>query len=516
MKRLGRKHLWKLLGWRRGIARRTSIYKSLIIQADAARDARDFLAAAALYGRAVEQDPTDAVIHIQCGHMNKEAGRPALAEKHYFTARDLTPDDADLHLQLGHFFKLRGRIAEAIASYQQAERLQPGWEAAIAELCALWGFSVQPVVLMVDAHYPRPDSDSGSLDQMMYIRMFKSLGYRVFFAAAGEMTSESKYRDALEEMRVSCVTSPEYESVEAFLTAHSAEISLCLLSRVDFGAHHLDSVRRTCPHARIIFNPVDLHYVRQWREAELKNDKIAMAKVEETRTTELCAVTYSDATIVVSEYEAALLSEAAPGAGVFMIPLVRDYVTGRRAPFAERAGIGFIGGYYHLPNVDAVHYFLDQVWPRVRALLPAVEFFVIGSNLPDELARRGDPGVNFIGHVPDLEPWLTRLRITVAPLRYGAGAKGKVVSSLAYGVPCVVSPIAAEGMGLMEGVQVTVGRSAEELAECIVSLYADPGRWLELSDAGIALVQERYSFEHGVDLLRSLLRALGLPVASRL
>jgi glycosyltransferase involved in cell wall biosynthesis len=507
---------WILFGIRRRIQRLdaapvTQVEVPLIDQADAARDAYDFIKAADLYGRAAEQDPTNAAIHIQCGHMSKEAGRAALAEKHYLIARDLTPDDADLHLHLGHFFKVNGRNVEAMASYRKAEDLLPGWQAPIAEIVALRA-STPSSVLMVDAFYPRPDSDSGSLDQIMYIKMFQSLGYKVFFAADRELQVQSKYRDALGDMQVSCVVSPEYETIKAFLIAHTAEISLCFLSRFNFGANHLDTVRRTCPHARIVFNAVDLHHVRERREAELKNDDAARAKAEATRTVELAAVTYSDATIVVSEHEAQTLRDAVPEAKVFMIPLVRDYVTGRRASFTERTGIGFIGGYYHLPNVDAVHYFLDQVWPHVRAALPEPTFFVIGSNLPNELAARNDPGVTWVGHVPDLEPWLTRLRITVAPLRYGAGAKGKVVSSLAYGVPCIVSPIAAEGMGLSDSVQVEVGHSPEELAERIVSVYTDPDRWLALSDAGMALVQQRYSLDHGVFLLRGVMKALAMPV----
>ena len=525
---LHRRHAWRLFGWWSTTRRRFRQEEAaLIARADAARGARDFKTAADIYSRVLAQDPTNAAIHIQCGHMNKEAGDLDAAEGHYLAARDLTPADADLHLQLGHFFKISGRKAEAAASYKKAADLLPDWPVPLAELAALRA-SAPSSVLMVDAFYPRPDSDSGSLDQIMFIKMFQSLGYTVAFAAHCEVNAETRYRDALQAMGVRCVVAPEpaaardarivspaYDTIRAFMATHAAEIALCFLSRVDFGAHYLASVRELCPHARAIFNTVDLHYVREQREAELNGDDRARAKAGETRIAELHAATSADATIVVSDHEAVLLREAAPTATVCVIPLIRDYATGRRAAFADRAGIGFIGGFYHLPNVDAVRFFLDQVWPRVRVRLPEATFYVIGSNLPGELAARTDPGVTWVGHVPDLEPWLTRLRLTVAPLRYGAGAKGKVVSSLAYGVPCVVSPIAAEGMGLADGVHVDIGSLPEEFAERIVRLYTYPDRWLALSDAGIALVQQRYSFQHGIDLLQALTQALGMPAVEK-
>ncbi len=505
--------------WLLGLGRRPAAIpqpvETVLARANAARDAGDFLAAAALYARVAEQDPTNPAVHIQCGHMNKEAGRYELANTHYRAALDLTPDDPELNLQIGHFYKITGRTRDAIAAYQKAEHLVRGWQAPIAELAAL-DAPVASAVMMIDAFYPRPDRDAGSIVQIMYMKMFHCLGYKVFFAAHHELQLEGRYRQALEDMGVSCVEPSHksaFEMVKAFLTEHAGEIAMCVLSRLEFGSNYMDTVRDACPNARIVFNPVDLHHLREQREAELNNDDVARARAHETRIRELTVVEKADATIVVSDYEAELLGGSVPDAVVVTIPLVHENVTDRIVQFSHRSGIGFIGGYKHLPNVDAVTFFLDQIWPRVRSSLPDAEFLVIGSDLPEELTSRTDPGVVWVGYVPDLDPWLARLRLTVAPLRYGAGSKGKVVSSLGRGVPCVVSPIAAEGMGLTAGVNVEVGRSPDEIAQLIVSLYTDASRWTMLSDAGVALVRQRYSFEFGVGLLRNLMTELALPVA---
>lgn len=370
----------------------------------------------------------------------------------------------------------------------------------------------KPRLLVVDAAYPQPDRDAGSLYQVALIRIFQTLGYDVDFAADTEFDAASPYRDGLEAMGVTCLGRP-YASVEDLVAQAGRDYALFMLTRINFGARHIDAVRRAAPAARIVFNTVDLHYLREEREARLTGNAATLAQAGRTRGQEVAAATKADATFVVSEQEEVLLREAAPGARVVMLPLLQDEDVGRDGGFAGRSGIGFIGGYRHAPNVDAVTYFLDQVWPLVRARLPGATFHVIGPDLPDSIAARTDPGVEFVGHVPDLAPWFARLRMTVAPLRFGAGAKGKVVGSLAHGVPCVASPVAAEGMGLTDWQDILVGADPEAFADRIAILDTDAARWTQLSDAGMALIERRYSLRHGEDLMRDVLATIGAPVA---
>ena len=112
--------------------------------------------------------------------------------------------------------------------------------------------------------------------------------------------------------------------------------------------------------------------------------------------------------------------------------------------------MGFVGSFGHLPNVDAVKFLVGEVWPIALRELPECELTIVGTGLPPG-ALGTTAGVRYLGHVPDLAPWFEGLRATIAPLRYGAGAKGKIVSSLAHGVQCVATEVAVEGMGLAEG-----------------------------------------------------------------
>jgi len=368
----------------------------------------------------------------------------------------------------------------------------------------------KPVVLIIDSVFPRPDKDSGSIDAMNFVKSFSNIGYQVIFVAGHPAPEDSHYKSALEKMGVCCITAPERQTLESFLRSISHMVDLCFLSRVDVGGTYIELLKRTLDHARIIFNTVDLHHIREERQARLAGDRVGINKSLATREREYAVIALADASIVVSEEEQKTLARERPGALVTMIPLARD-CPGRVNPYAARSGIGFVGGFQHAPNVDAVHYFLDCIWPLVRASLPEVNFYIIGADLPENIRQRTDPGLVCVGFVADLTEQLEQLRVTVAPLRFGAGVKGKVASSLAHGVPCVATALAAEGMGLSEGETIAVGSTAEEFSQQIIKLYCDEQQWIRTSDAGIEHISKNYSFDRCHNLLLQLLAEIGAP-----
>src|SRR5690606_11204466 len=141
------------------------------------------------------------------------------------------------------------------------------------------------------------------------------------------------------------------------------------------------------------------------------------------------AIRARDVTLGVSPAEKELLAREVPGARVDILSNVHP-VHGCRRPYGERAGLLFVGGFQHPPNIDAITWFVREVFPAVRARLPDVEVHVIGSKMPPEVAALAGGGVVVHGHVPDLDPYLDGCRIALAPLRYGAGVKGKLNMSM--------------------------------------------------------------------------------------
>ncbi|MCI2053610.1 MAG: glycosyltransferase [Sphingobium sp.] len=361
--------------------------------------------------------------------------------------------------------------------------------------------SARPIIVMVDAFYPQPDKDSGSLDQVNFARIFQNLGYEVAFASLIDFAPQHKTKQPLAQLGVTCVTGEEYRNLEEYVFLNAEKIHAFFLSRFNFGGTWIDKARRLCPDAQIIFNTVDLHHVREEREAQLKDDMEALAKASLTREQELACIDAADVTIVVSEAELALLDEILPSADVRVVPLIRGVRSRARPGFEARDGIAFVGGFQHQPNIDAVTHFLDEVWPMVLARLPNLTLYVIGSHMPLQLSSRLDSNVEWIGYVPELEPWLDRVLATVAPLRYGAGAKGKVVSSLINGVPCVASTIAAEGMNIAAGDGILIAENSRAFVDRIADITTDAGLWQSTSRQGFDTVARLYSLDRGVELI---------------
>jgi glycosyltransferase involved in cell wall biosynthesis len=161
-----------------------------------------------------------------------------------------------------------------------------------------------------------------------------------------------------------------------------------------------------------------------------------------------------------------------------------------------RHGLLFVGGFWHVPNGDAMLWFTEQIWPLIHAHAPDLVFRIAGADpTPEVLALGRQPGVEVLGHVPDLAPQFDRARVFVAPLRFGAGMKGKVGQSLVHGLPVVATPVGAEGMALEDGQHLLVAETAEEFADRVLTLLRDDALWGRLQLNGRALVKATLSEE---------------------
>jgi glycosyltransferase involved in cell wall biosynthesis len=239
------------------------------------------------------------------------------------------------------------------------------------------------------------------------------------------------------------------------------------------------------------------------------------------RAAELAVMAAVDCVIVHSAAEARLLRQLAPGAEVRVVPWTvepRSLPEGR----ARTTTLAFIGGYRHPPNVDAAAWAVRELMPRLRQELPEVELLLVGSHMPDAVASLQAADVVPVGHVDSLDDIYAQARLTIAPLRYGAGLKGKVLDSLAAGVPCVMSTIAAEGLDLPDALQVLVADDPDVAARRIAVLCRDDHEYRRVAETGQAYIEERYSASRIDALLREACAGEGAaevgpaPTASRL
>jgi glycosyltransferase involved in cell wall biosynthesis len=260
-----------------------------------------------------------------------------------------------------------------------------------------------------------------------------------------------------------------------------------------YAAHPLiQAARKAAPGLPVIADSVDVHFVRERREAELARDEALRKRAEETRRAELDAYRAADAVIVVSGEDAEHLREHLPGKRILTIPNVYDPVDGVPG-FEARRDLLFVGYFPHRPNLDAVRWLHAQILPRLREAVPGARVHVVGSGPPPEVVAMSSADFIVHGFVKDLAPMLRGARVSIAPLRYGAGMKGKVVEALAWGLPCVTTSTGAEGMGLVDGEEVLVADDAASFAAQVARVYGDAPLWRRLSQRGQAHVRSRYS-----------------------
>ncbi|MDE0368106.1 MAG: glycoside hydrolase family 99-like domain-containing protein [Gammaproteobacteria bacterium] len=372
--------------------------------------------------------------------------------------------------------------------------------------------------LVIDWATPMPDHDSGSVDILNLVRMLARLGIKSTFAAHRDLDYWGAYTDDLQKLGTEVLYAPYVDSLRSYLKQSGKDIDFVLVHRVGVFKELASTLRTLCPNARIVFHTVDLHHIREARQAETEQSEKLKKQARITKRTEIRLARKADAIVVVSDHEKNLLQEAVPDTDVFHLPLIRDIPGAGETEFSQRQGMAFLGNYLHPPNLDAVLYFVREIWPDFHAAVPGAELILGGAQMPAEVENLGETeGVRTIGYVEDLAGLFNRIRLTVAPLRYGAGAKGKVVSSLCHGVPVVASPVAAEGMSLENGRDILIAEDQAGWVKHLQAAYCDEALWRVLSTGGLDAMRKRHTLEAGAEELKRILCLNGdAPMAARI
>ena len=387
-----------------------------------------------------------------------------------------------------------------------ATELEDHYEPALRHQVGQAWRSARGRILVVDSNVPQTDKDSGSIRMFEIVRILRQMGYAVsFLVMRGEC--EEPYTSALRDLEVEVLDGRANYGPE--IARLGPVLKLAILSRPEDASKTEKLVRTFAPQAKIIYDTVDLHYVREARRAEIENDPAIAAIAESFRETELGLIERCDATLVVTDTELAVLAEAAPGADVRVVSNVHASLP-RLHGFSGRRDIMFVGNFNHLPNRDAVVWFVEEVFPRVQAALPGVEFNVVGSHLPDQIAALARPGVNIVGWVQDLVPLYDSIRLVVAPLRYGAGIKGKLGESASHGVPFVCTTIAIEGTFMESGRDCLAADEADAFADAVITLYGDEATWDTMSKNVQHAIDAQCAPEVAQAALEALFRDLGV------
>lgn len=411
-------------------------------------------------------------------------------------------------------------VTQGVKAHQVAnnKKLYDRWRATLADHQAPGEFldaakdrGMKHRLLILDTSTPTPDQDAGSVTAINMMYLLHSMGFQVTFIPEDNFLYMPDYTAALQRMGVEVLYHPYCNSVEQHLREHGARYDAAFLFRIDVAEKHLPSIREHAPQARAVFLPTDLHYVRMRRGAELEGDEKKRQAAQLVKQNELRAVRAADATIVHSSFERDELLREIPDARAYMSPLILNVPERLVRVFGERRDVAFVGGYQHTPNVDAVEYFVRDIMPIMRRRLPGVRFLMVGSKMPKRIQRLAAEDIIATGFVADLPNFLGRVRVTVSPLRYGAGVKGKVGMAMSLGLPVVSTSMGTEGMGLVPGESIRLADEPEAFVEHIVDLYQNESSWNQLSAAGLQFARDTWGAEASRETLKQILEELGIP-----
>jgi GT2 family glycosyltransferase len=343
-----------------------------------------------------------------------------------------------------------------------------------------------PRVVVIDAQIPAPDRDAGWARAWELVQSLRRLGAVVTVAPMHAQPGDP-WKHVLRRQGVEVLDHEEYVG-----EALAADPDLVMVARIHAASKALLWVRRLAPRALLVFDTVDLHHVRVGRGSEVTGDGAAHQYARALEELEYAVAASADVTLTVSEVERGVLLRSLPNADVRVLSLV--HLERAAGPgFADRRGVLFVGSYGHSPNVDGARYLAQHVMPLVREVLPGLPLWLVGGDPPAEVLALADAHTHVPGWLPDLTACYDACRVVAAPLRYGAGVKGKVVDAMGRGVPTVLTPVAAEGMAVEDGVHTLVGRTPAELAGAIVRLHEDRALWCTTARNARRHVSEAYS-----------------------
>jgi glycosyltransferase involved in cell wall biosynthesis len=353
-------------------------------------------------------------------------------------------------------------------------------------------------ILAVSNQYPMPDKNAGEL---RFFSMLKLMGrnHEVFFCGyrfneqveSIGIAKANEYRSLLSGINVKDLGG----DIDQIVKNNAFDIVL-------FEFYY--SSRRNYVKAKfynkdtvVVVDTVDIHYKRLQSKYGITGNDDDRQKAVRMKRRELKEYRRADAVITATGNDDQCLRLDLNDIVSFVIPTIHEMKTCSNPAGSDDkdADVIFVGGFNHDPNLDAVLYFNEEILPLVRQKLPGIRVKIVGNNPPDSIKALA--GENFIvtGFVPDTHPHLSGSRVSIAPLRYGAGMKGKVGEALASGIPVVTTSVGAEGFGFTPGREVLVADTPGEFADAVIRLLSDRALYDEMSRSGQQFIRDRYSPE---------------------
>ena len=350
-------------------------------------------------------------------------------------------------------------------------------------------------LLILGHTIPEPTTTAAGSRMLQLIRLFQEEGCTIHFATSALKNPRSI---DLESIDVSLdIIQLNHGSFDDYITALDPDV--VLYDRFVIEEHYGWRVAQCCPAALRILDTEDLHFLRKARELSIKqSDDLSNVDLYTDATKrEIASIMRCDLSLIISDYEMKLLTETfgVSNSILHYLPFMVDEVfhISQLKPFSEREGFMTIGNLFHAPNIDSVFYLKNNIWPEIRKKLPSVTLSIYGNYAPQKINELHNDKEGFLikGWAPSLEEVMSSAKVCLAPLRFGAGLKGKLLDAMVYGIPAVTTSIGAEGMYGNKELFFSA-ESSEALIDLSISLYTSESYWNESQELGLQILKDRF------------------------
>ena len=352
-------------------------------------------------------------------------------------------------------------------------------------------------LLIIGQTFPEPTTTAAGGRMLQLIEMFTSHGYGITFASSASSSEKSFNLNSIG------VTTQQISINDSSFDDFVRQLNptLVLFDRFVTEEQFAWRVTQSCPKALKILDTEDLHFLRKARQQSLKDatDVKDANLFTETAKREIASILRCDLSLIISEFEMKLLTDtfAVSKELLYYLPFMVTNLpdSGNFPGFEQRANFMTIGNLLHGPNVDSVLYLKKEIWPLIKKQLPQAELYIYGNYAPQHILELHNQkqGFYIMGWADSVAHVMQKARVCLAPLRFGAGLKGKLLDAMLYGTPGVTTSIGAEGMYgdlLTPGV---IADTPESFAELSVAIYSDKIKWQQNAQRGIEIIKARYN-----------------------
>ncbi|MEY4850449.1 MAG: hypothetical protein RLZZ331_1453 [Pseudomonadota bacterium] len=356
-------------------------------------------------------------------------------------------------------------------------------------------------VLVIDHYVPQWDKDAGSRTIYQYMKLLIDTGCAVSFWP-DNLWRDPKYTPILQQLGVEVIYGPRFvNGFSDFMKERADLYDMVFVSRPNVANRYLADIRRHS-NARIVYYGQDVHFLRMQAAAAL-GEAVTAAEIDAMRALELSVCRSSDVIFYPDPREVTLMKGLVGGDREFIANPVFVYgnteITSSRSRLAHvvqpaSGRMLFVGGFNHTPNREGIIWFVQHVFPLVQAQWPSATLEIIGSNPPKEVRALASGTVQLLGFVSDaeLQKAYADSDLAVAPLRFGAGVKGKVIEAMAKAVPVATTSFGAQGID-DPGARLFLGDTPKDLAEAIVLALGDRGEAQKRSSSALDFIADHYS-----------------------